>query len=378
MKVLAPGYYFVELEFDTQVDYGTLRGALEKMGFLQLTPDETAEATIGAIAALSPSGTVTSALRQTTSAYRASPTTTVTAVIKQAQTLTPVGTPPPTTTKPITSTSRLSTAAVPTLRDALAARAEASRSAAAKAFDKGGAGGAARVPAPPPPPAAPADPGYVDPGYVDPGTVQAPIPGEYAAAPGGGGEAYGYGPADGGGEAPAGPPAASFSSVAQDATSRVVDLWRRWREWGSPFATGPTVSGEDLYRFRFVAQLVNPLRIFDKEGMRWLYVRKLGLNPFSDIDFSAKPHRLKRGATYEMRFLSRAKSMPSREAVKKGLTDMGFAPMKLSVMKKNMRVPSRAGTSVTLWYAIGGWERGNSRVTSADPFFFLDLSEVTS
>jgi hypothetical protein len=68
--------------------------------------------------------------------------------------------------------------------------------------------------------------------------------------------------------------------------------------------------------------------------------------------------------------------MPSRDDVKRGLVTMGFAPMKLSVMKRNMRIPGRAGASLSLWYGIVAWERGDTAVTTSDPFFFLNINPI--
>ena len=161
----------------------------------------------------------------------------------------------------------------------------------------------------------------------------------------------------------------------------VVDLWRRWREWGSPFVDGPgqvRIAGDSDpgLRVRFVARLVRPISLNDAPGMRWLFVKRLAFSAFSELSYRLIPHPLTEGRTYEFRFLSRAKSTPTREAVKEALGEMGFLPMKLVALKRNMRLPGRPGASLTLWYGIGQWNRADSVIIADDPFAFENVAEV--
>ena len=55
---------------------------------------------------------------------------------------------------------------------------------------------------------------------------------------------------------------------------------------------------------------------------------------------------------------------------------MGFSPMKLNLLKKNMRIPRRGNVSVCLWLRIGRRTAPNSITTTADPFFFESVKEV--
>ncbi len=163
----------------------------------------------------------------------------------------------------------------------------------------------------------------------------------------------------------------------------VVDRWRRWVEWGSPFATTPghlvNVSGEEeatVSRVRFVATLHSTLVPQNLPDMSWMFIRRLSIDPFADLNFQLIPFSLKRDSFYEFRFFSRLKSNPTKADVKKAMASMGFSPMKLNMLKKNMRIPHRMRVSVSMWLGIGKWSAPNSVVTSEDPFFFEALKEV--
>ncbi len=182
------------------------------------------------------------------------------------------------------------------------------------------------------------------------------------------------------------PQAAAPSPVAQ-AASRLEpqrdpkvlhELWTKWKEWGSPFASGPNVSGEgddDPLRFRVLARLDRPIALDDRPGMRWLFVKALSIPFLSDLVFQAHPHALKQGALYEIRFLSRAKSNRTRDSVKQELTNMGWKPIKLSAIKRNMTLPRRPA-SLTLWYGMAVWNHADSVIVNDDPFFFETVKEI--
>lgn len=109
--------------------------------------------------------------------------------------------------------------------------------------------------------------------------------------------------------------------------------------------------------------------------MVWLLAHRMRTNPLADLKLQGRPWELRQGHTYEFRFLAREKTAPTRDAVRAGLVAMGFAPMKLLAIKKNMRLPRRP-TSLTLWYGVGQWAKPNSVVTRDDPFFFEEVREV--
>jgi hypothetical protein len=210
-------------------------------------------------------------------------------------------------------------------------------------------------------------------------------PGEGYNYGGGGGGGGGGAPADDGGGYEAAPPpeetpmaaaAPPETPIAADPTQFIVDLWRRWAEWGSPFAQGPQVSGEGDNRFRFVARLKKAIRVRDLPGQTWLYIRRLSIPAFGGEDFRGRPFKVLPNKYYEFRVISRDKSTPTREEVKKALVAMGFAPMKLASLKRHMRVPFRPNVSATLWTGFAQWGRGKSVIVSEDPLFFIDLKEV--
>lgn len=177
---------------------------------------------------------------------------------------------------------------------------------------------------------------------------------------------------------------------------RVANLWRRWKEWGSPFSTAPGASidasvmasvrvagdagdaeaDEDRTRLRFVGRLAQPIRLVNPSGMRWMMAKRLHIRYDDDIRINVQPHPLDPGRFYEFRILSRDKSAPTREHVKSRLGAMGFAPMKLSLLKRNIRLPNRP-SSLSMWYGMGQWLHPSTVVTVEDPFYFEQVQEAT-
>lgn len=209
---------------------------------------------------------------------------------------------------------------------------------------------------------------------------------------GGGGAASSSASAsDGGGDAmdaAATNPDAASTAPADDTPSAmpsIAELWQRWKEWGSPLATGPGqvstggVEGEEAVRYRFVGQLTAPLRLQNQSGLsRWLYVHRLTIDPFDALKLQLVPYPLMQGSTYELKFFSRLRSQPTKRAVCEGLAAMGFQPLKLAALRRNMRMPGRQGASVTLWCGIGKWTGPDSLVVADDPFFFETIQEIPS
>jgi hypothetical protein len=134
--------------------------------------------------------------------------------------------------------------------------------------------------------------------------------------------------------------------------------------------------GEHGTRLRFIGRLHHPIRLINPPGMRWLMVKRLGIHYDEDIHIHVEPHRLDPGRFYEFRFLSRDKSAPTREIVKQRLGAMGFAPMKLSLLKRNIRLPNRP-SSLSMWYGMGQWLHPSTVVTVEDPFYFEQVNEAT-
>lgn len=179
---------------------------------------------------------------------------------------------------------------------------------------------------------------------------------------------------------PLAPSPSRAASEPERDPKKLTELWTRWKEWGSPFASGPNVAGigggdDDLLRFRVLARLDRPIALEDRAGMRWLFVKALSIPFLSDLVFQAHPHTLRQGSLYELRFLSRAKSNRTRDSVKQELTDMGWRPVKLSAIKRNMTLPRRPA-SLTLWYGMAVWNHADSVIVNDDPFFFETVKDI--
>lgn len=173
---------------------------------------------------------------------------------------------------------------------------------------------------------------------------------------------------------------------------RILLLWTKWVEWGSPFALSPRgdvdraaldsvqIAGDisdapTSTRVRFVGRLQHALEPSNPPGMRWMFARRLTVDPFATLDWNAPPSMLRNKAFYEMRMLVREKTAPSRETVKHLLAATGFAPAKLTLLQKNIRFPGRPA-SLAAWVAIGQWLYPDSVTTVEDPFWFERVKEI--
>jgi len=190
---------------------------------------------------------------------------------------------------------------------------------------------------------------------------------------------------------PGAPPTEPLPGETPDLkTLRLQNLWRRWSEWGSPFSTGPgggidelamskvQISGEgdsDPTRLRFIGHLDTRIRLVDPPGMQWVFVKPIHLGYDDDIRLRVEPHRLNPGAFYEFRVLVRDKTAPNRSEVKRRLGAMGFAPMKLHLLKRNIHLPNRP-SSLSMWYGMGQWLHPSTVVTVEDPFYFEQVKEI--
>jgi hypothetical protein len=180
------------------------------------------------------------------------------------------------------------------------------------------------------------------------------------------------------------------NETAEIKSLRIQNLWRRWNEWGSPFSTSPqgtidtmamanvqiSGTGDEETRIRFIGRLASTIRLVNSPGMRWLMVKRLSVEYDGDIRIHVEPHRLDPGHFYEFRILSRDKSAPDRDTVKHRLGEMGWAPMKLSLIKRNIRLPNRP-SSLSMWYGMGQWLAPSTVVTVEDPFYFEQVHEAT-
>jgi hypothetical protein len=159
----------------------------------------------------------------------------------------------------------------------------------------------------------------------------------------------------------------------------VQDLWRRWAEWGSPFATAPmSVSGSTSNLVRVLARLDRPVVLSDGEAFRWVWVAPLLTNPFADLNLAFVMHLLAPGVTYELRFIARDKSAPTREAVRDMIEKMGFSVRKVHALKRNMRIPGRPATSHTVWWSVATWRGPHGPIVIDDPLFFETVAATAN
>ena len=434
--VLHPGEYFIELEFDRPVDPAVLHRALTAMGFGVIVFDQSLPAVnIGAgalarVATKAPLPVAKSAVSSVASASRYA------AVAATAIPVAPSSKPSP--PPPIQSRYTLPASAMATAIKAspaayvadggMPAALKPSGSAAASKPAGAVAAALAASPSLAAITASPTDAGIARPGVADSSKAAAgdPAPagpepkGQFVASPGGGGGGAASSPApeEEPEQTPTPPPAPEFpgdvppnpsapapmpaavselrassasSMAAQLAASpagstlaahALTALWTKWKEWGSPFASGPMVAtsgastgDDDPLRFRALVRLDRAIVLDDRPGMRWLFVKTLSIPFLSDLVFQSNPHPLRQGSLYEMRFLSRAKSNPTRESVKATLTEMGFQPVKLAAIKRNMSLPNRPA-SLTLWYGMAVWRHVDSVIVNDDQFFFETVREI--
>lgn len=158
----------------------------------------------------------------------------------------------------------------------------------------------------------------------------------------------------------------------------VEAMWQRWREWGSPFAANAPEDGP--LRFRFVGRLAYPIRILDTPFVRWIYAQQSTMDLLSDPSNDPfEPVVLETGRTYEIRFLARTRVQPTRANICEALAGMGgggFRPLKITSLRRNIRLPGLPGTNFVLWYGVAIWEGPLSRVSSEDPFFFEKVRQI--
>ena len=158
-------------------------------------------------------------------------------------------------------------------------------------------------------------------------------------------------------------------------------------DWGSEGAR----SGEQLgQRVRLIARLTRTLRLIDVGDVRWLYARRLTIDPFLEPTVTeVENHALVTGALYELRFTTRLppKAQPRRAYACDLLRAMGpvdattklgrgFAAEKLTLLKKNMRFRGQSGAQGTRWIAIARWTGPHAYVTDNDPIFFEDVVQL--
>jgi hypothetical protein len=150
-------------------------------------------------------------------------------------------------------------------------------------------------------------------------------------------------------------------------------------QWGKP--------NEELVKFRdnpiwhrFIGKLNHPINILNTDLVRWIYQHQIhaDFNPFEEKDDKFFPFNLETGKVYDLQFLARMRAQPTRNAICETLALMGFKPIKIIALKRNMRIPGRPNTSITRWYGIAEWSGPDSYISSEDPLYFENVRKVSS
>lgn len=129
---------------------------------------------------------------------------------------------------------------------------------------------------------------------------------------------------------------------------------------------------------RFLGRLSRPIIVHQQPRDRWTYVRRLNTNVWSNPKLKFCDYQLIKNHLYETRFLSRMRSTPTRPMVEDDLDQMGWDVLHLSALRRDMRIPGRDTTSVTLWFAILRWDEADSYVSEDDPFYFEDVKGIAT
>lgn len=127
---------------------------------------------------------------------------------------------------------------------------------------------------------------------------------------------------------------------------------------------------------RFIGSLEASIAVQNTDRLRWITAHKIGFDPFSNLNLQLTLSPLLKHKTYEVRFLARMKSEPKREDVLLELSKMGWRVLKVSLLKKDMRIPGKPNAAVSSWYGLLYWEKASSIITDQEPFFFEELREV--
>lgn len=425
MMILEPGAYLIELESSRPIEARTLARVMASLGFSRVVPDQMPESTNRVRTGALPGRSAATAARS----FVVAPATSVNRLAYASPTPAPPPAPKPVTTattsvvqlakapSTVSTTVRKPSAMIdPNTKPAemlpryaqpqkkvvartnVLARAPVAPKKKEPGMFDWGPGGAPPPPSGPAGPSAPSEPApetspempggtpgesYGEPDAVDYGPIPlGPGPGEGGGGGGGfrapSGEGASYPGGEGGDAYQASAPTAGPLSAA---SQMIRVLWQTWRDTGNPFS--PSTSGVEMraldrpcYVVRMLVELTRKLEAANTDTVRWISAVPVGFNVFGDMNFNLFPFQLRSGQDYELRFVSRARSAPNRNAVLDLMRSMGWEPKRLSAIKKDMRLPGRAGANLTLWYAVARWVKPQSRIVADDPFYFEDVREV--
>lgn len=403
--LLPEGHYWLELDFERPISKEVLLQALRQMGFdrIVLEPENVsfgaASSSFSPSAAVSPlrASTLASSALQSTAASMAIPQTAPAPVASAIRPSATTSSAVATAATPIAA-SRAPTA--PTAPSGPSSRQPASVATQATSRPVA-ATPAAQAPAAPPKKGG----GFLGPDQIPPEGRPAPLsapmqeaPAEAAtaaassapsatSAPGGGRDFPEEAPAPIALEAS---PAQSLASVEPDPAFRVAPAppgaevkktsilpWALAA--GAAVAAIALFAGEqepNPYAFKLTARLARPIAARNLPGLWWKSIHRLAIDPTEAVVYTIVPFQLTSGVTYDLRFMSRDKSGTTRASVLALMKTMGFSPCDALLVRRNVRIPGRPGTTLSEWLGVATWTGPNSYTTIEDPLLFVGVVPV--
>ena len=161
-----------------------------------------------------------------------------------------------------------------------------------------------------------------------------------------------------------------FEERALDDAEATADAWEE------PQEETPTISGTGRV-VRFIATLKQSIKLQSYPGLAWKSVVPLATDPFGEVTLRPTPYVLETGKPYELLFITRNRTVPSRAAAVEVLRRLGFPKATVMPVKRVMRLPGRDGLSLALWLGVARYEGPRTVTASDDPVFFSRVAAMT-
>lgn len=191
----------------------------------------------------------------------------------------------------------------------------------------------------------------------------------------------GMGDGGGGGGPPGAPPSGGdYGASNPDAGGPrgCVSVSKDGKVWLCP---GPqdSVSGVSAslpYEFRFIGRLARPATLENTAAFQVRSVEPMSIDPFEGArkDAAGRYFPLETGVRYDVRVYSRDKTAATHGDVETLLEAMGWAVGALMLARRNVRIPSKPGTSLSEWIATGTWTGPDTITVEGDPFLFVAVA----
>ena len=149
-------------------------------------------------------------------------------------------------------------------------------------------------------------------------------------------------------------------------------------DWGAPNDAPPPETYQPT-RYRFLGRLLRPIRAINTPRVRWLFVHRTPFDPYretdqaNDLEPFATGAKLEQNVTYAFRMLAWIKQPQTRENICHLLAYMGFRPLKILALKRDVKIRGRPNASAARWYGLGVWDKPDTVITTHDPFWFEDI-----